>query len=92
MKDFHSIDLASLSLVIGGAGDSQQPPPSPSPNQDQFQVGAQATIPKAGPVNLGVNAQSSRSDWAYCANTVRKMGGNPKDMRDSCGLPPGAQK
>ncbi len=90
MNDFHSIDLASLSLVTGGANDQQQPP-SPAPNQDQLQIGAQGTVPKLGPVNLGVNAQTSRSDWAYCANTVRQMGGSPKDMRDACGLPPGGQ-
>lgn len=89
MKDFASIDLASLSLVTGGA-DNQQPQPQ-SPNSDNLQVGAQANIPRVGPVNLGVNAGRNRSDYGYCADTVKSMGGNAQDLRNTCGLPGGGQ-
>ncbi len=77
MRDFDSIDLYTLAAVVGGQ------------NSDKLQIGAQGTVPKLGPVNLGVNAERSRSDYAYCVGTVSGMkGAKPGDVIQTCGLPP----
>ncbi len=87
MQDFQIIDLVSLSSITGGADGGG------APNSDKLQVGAQATVPKLGPVNLGVNAERDRSDYGFCASTVAGMkGATPADIAKTCGLPPGGKQ
>ncbi len=78
MNKLTTIDLALLDNVTGGGSSTQD-----------TQVGAQATVPKLGPVNLGVTHKSSTTDYAKCTDVVRGMpGATPSDLVKACGLPP----
>jgi hypothetical protein len=47
----------------------------------------EVAVPGAGPV---ISKGGTRSDWGYCADTVKGMGGSISDIANVCGKPNGA--
>jgi hypothetical protein len=77
-KPFESIESLALDKVTGGGNSTSQ-----------AQIGVQAKIPRVGPVNVGVNASRSTTDYKTCADTVRSFpNSKPSDLAAACGLPP----
>jgi hypothetical protein len=84
MNELTTIDFATLDTVTGGEGQG--------PNQ----TNVEGNINVQTPVGVSVSGQgkynSSRTDYAQCLDVVRGAGGTPQQMRDFCGLPPGANQ
>ena len=73
------LETLALDLLAGVHGGQQ------GPNTESEQVNV--PVPGAPPV---IDKKGSRTDWAYCADIVKSIGGAPSDIRSTCGLPPGA--
>jgi len=77
MSNFETIDLFALTNVTGGGSSSEE-----------VQLGIQAPT-KAGPVNVGINAKKSDTDYKTCVDAIKTMpNAKPADIVSACGLPP----
>ena len=81
MMNFETIDIFALDTVIGGNGEG-----SPSaPNREEGQIGIQGDRRR---INLGASGSRTRTNYAVCVQETRAAGGTPRDIRETCGLPP----
>ncbi|HUS31418.1 MAG TPA: hypothetical protein VMZ53_23065 [Kofleriaceae bacterium] len=84
MTTFETIDISALDLVQGGADEGQG-----APNREQIRIGVQAQGDRTGGrANIGVEGERSRTNYAVCVQETRQAGGTPRDIRETCGLPP----
>ena len=83
MTNFETIDISALDLVHGGADEGQQG----GPNRERIRVGIQ-TSEGGSNINLGIDAERQRTNYAVCVRETRAAGGTPRDIKDTCGLPP----
>jgi hypothetical protein len=85
MTSFETIDISALDLVHGGADEAQQG----GPNRERIRVGIQGSDGKGGgSINIGIDAERQRTNYAVCVRETRAAGGTPRDIKDTCGLPP----
>jgi hypothetical protein len=86
MTNFETIDIFALDLVHGGADEGQQG----GPNRERIRVGLQAGEggPSGSNINIGIDAERQRTNYAVCVRETRAAGGTPRDIRETCGLPP----
>ena len=75
---FDTLDCDLLSTIHGG-----QQADSAGPNQGSDAVSA--PVPGTPPV---WDRKASRSDYGYCVDTVKDMGGTVDDLLRVCGQPP----
>jgi hypothetical protein len=54
-------------------------------NGGQNSENVEWSAPGVGPI---VSKGGSRSDWGYCADTVKSMGGGVNELIAACGAPP----
>jgi hypothetical protein len=78
MMSFETIDIFALEHVTGGADEG-------GPNRDDVNIGINADRRR---INIGVQGSRSRTDYGLCVQETRAAGGTPRDIRDTCGLPP----
>jgi hypothetical protein len=76
---FEAIDPSALESVTGGDG-------QPNTSKRSVNFGLVAPTPR-GPLQLGLQGNQENNNYATCAETVRRMGGKPADLRIACGLP-----
>jgi len=81
MTSFETIDICTLASVTGGEGAS----PS-APNREEVRIGIQTGGRTR--INIGAEGTRSRTDYAVCVQETRAARGTPRDIRETCGLPP----
>jgi len=86
MTNFETIDISVLDLVHGGAEEGQPG----APNREQIRIGVQGSggRGRGGSINIGIDAERQRTNYALCVQETRAAGGGPRDIRETCGLPP----
>jgi hypothetical protein len=78
MTNFETIAIFELSTVTGGNGEG-------APNREEVRVGVQGGRNR---IIVGVEGTRTRTDYALCVQETRQAGGTPRDIRETCGLPP----
>ena len=78
MENFETIDIIALDTVIGGNGEG-------GPNREEGSIGVQGDRRR---INIGASGSRTRTNYAVCVQETRAAGGTPRDIRETCGLPP----